>query len=818
VRTLLQDLRYALRQMRRAPAFTAVAVLTLALGIGADTAIWSVLDSVLLSPLRYRDPGRLVAVYSAFPGQGFDHFWVSPPEYLEYRQWSRSLADVGAYVPYAFNVAGTTAPVRVRSAYATASLFSTLGVAAARGHVITPRQDLPNSEPVVLLSDGLWHRAFGGDPRIVGRRVMVDGTPSTVAGVMPPGFDVADLHVDVWAPLGLGPLDPKRRGSHFLYLVGRLRPGVGLPAARAELASLVRDWRSRSGGARHAPNPEDHPFAMRPLLDEQVGAVRAKLELLAGAVGLVLLIACANVANLLLARSESRQREVAVRAALGASGARLMRQLLTESVLLSLLGGALGLALAAAGVRALATAHADSIPRGAEIAIEPRTLAFTLAVALLTGLLFGFAPALHARGRAFAAGLREGGRRATAGGGRQPRQRLRSALVVAELALAALLVSGAGLLLKSFWELSRVDPGFDPAGVLSFTLALPQPTYPKPPQAAAFYDRLVARLAVLPGVTGAAAASGLPPKRQVDANDLDFATVPRDPKGHWQNVDYWQVVTPDYFRTLRVPLVAGRTFTAGDGAGRPGVVVINETMARTFWPHRSPLGDRVRVPGNPWLTIVGVVHDVKQGGMDEKTGTELYFPSAQMTEESGQTYRSRYLVVRASSGALAELAAAVRREVRALDPALPVDQVRPLAEVVEASMGQTRLVLRLVLLFAAIALALAAIGTYGVLAYAVAQRRQEIGVRMALGAGPARVLALVLRQGLGLAAAGLALGVVLTLALQRMFAALLFHVAPSDPWALAGVVLVLATVALVASGLPAARAARVAPAIALREG
>ncbi len=813
MRTILQDLRYALRQMGRARAFTTVAVLTLALGIGADTAIFSVLDAVLLSPLHYRDPGRLVAVYSRFPEQGFDHFWVSPPEYMELREWSRSFDDVGAYALGAVNVAATTSPVRVRAAGVTASFFATLGVAPERGHAITAAEDLPKAGPVALLSDGLWHRAFGGDAAIVGRRVWIDGTATTVAGVMPPGFDVAGAHVDVWEPLGLGPLDPNRRGNHFLELVGRLRPGVTLPAARAELAGLVRDWRGRAR-ARHTPDPQLHPLAMRPLLDEQVAAVRGKLELLGGAVGLVLLIACANVANLLLARSESRRREMAVRSALGASGARLMRQLLTESVLLALAGGALGLALAAAGVRALS--HADSIPRGAEIAIEPRTLAFTLAVALLTGILFGLAPALHARGRAFAAGLRDGGQRATAGRGRQ---RLRGALVVAELALAALLVSGAGLLLRSFWELSRVDPGFDPQGVLSCSVALPPAVYPKDRQTA-FYDRLVARLAALPGVAGAAAASGLPPKRQVDANDLDFAGVPRDPKGHWQNVDYWQVVTVDYFRTLRVPLVAGRAFTAADGSGRPGVVIVNQTMARTFWPHRSPLGERVRVPGNPWLTVVGVAGDVKQGGLDEKTGTELYFPSAQVAAETGQMFPARFLVVRSAAGpaGLAALAGAVRAEVGALDPALPVDALRPLAEGVAASMGQTRLMLRLVLLFAAIALALAAVGTYGVLAYTVAQRRQEIGVRMALGAGPGRVLSLVLGQGLALAAAGLGLGLVLTLASRRLLAAALFHVAPSDPWTLAGVVLVLAAVALAAAGLPAARAARVDPAVVLRDG
>jgi putative ABC transport system permease protein len=573
----------------------------------------------------------------------------------------------------------------------------------------------------------------------------------------------------------------------------------------------------------HTPDPQQHRLVIKPMLDELVGDVRSKVLVLAVAVGLVLLIACLNVANLLLARAEARQREIAVRTALGAQRRRLIRQFLTESVVLSLLGGVLGLLLALAGVRAIVALNAASIPRIETVGVDGRVIGFTLGLSVLTGLLFGLAPALHARSATFFAVLKEGGQRGTAG---TASQMFRRFLVVAEIAVASLLVIGAGLLIKSFWVLQQVRPGFDAQNVLSLQLSLPQASYPEQTQPADFYHKLAAQVAALPGVEGAATVSGLPPKRDVNANDVMFESIPANPNGPPQNVDYWQFVSRDYFKTLRIPIVAGRAFNAGDAHGTAGVVLINEAMAKVFWPDRSPLGDRVRVPGPPpssdpaasgppWLTIVGIVADVKQGGLDQKTGTELYFLQDQAPETTGGGVRTMYLVARTQRDPLS-LAADVRREIHRLDPSLPVSQVRPMETVLFDSVARPRFVMVLVLLFAAVALILAAVGTYGVLSYAVAQRTREIGVRMALGAQIGQVLRMILGQGALLAGIGLLLGVVGAVGLRKVLASLLFGVTPTDPLIFAAVVALLALVSFVACYFPARRAARVDPLIALR--
>jgi predicted permease len=627
MRSIAQDLRYAARLLLRSPGFTVIAVLALALGIGANAAVFSVIDAVLLAPLPYLQPQRLMAMFSTFPDQGFDHFWISPPEYLEYREMTRSFGDLGAYVADTVNVAGSASPVRVPAADVSASLFTTLGVHPELGRFFAAAEDVPNAEPVTVLGDALWRRAFGADPGIVGRRILVDGVARTVVGVMPAGFEFGSQHAALWLPLALGPVNPTRRGNHFLYIVGRLRPETTLAQARRELEGILVRWHEVRPNA-HVPSPDHHRLVIRPLIDELVGDVRPKLRLVWSAVALVLLIACANVANLQLARAEARQREIAIRTALGAGHGRLVRQLMTESVLLALLGGLLGLALAVWGVRALVASNPEGLPRLGEIGLDPRAFGFTLLVSVGTGLLFGLAPALHARAGAFFAALKAGGARTTAG---SSRQRVRRVLVVAEVTLAAVLLIGAGLLIRSFWELNRVDPGFRPAGLLSFQVSLPQASYGRAEQVAAFYRRLIDDLAGLPGVSGAAAMTGMPPKREVNANDTILESVPMDPKGPAHNVDYYQAVTPEYFRTLGIPLRQGRLFRASDGLGAPGVVVINETMAKVFWPRKSPLGERLRVSNtSPWLTIAGIVKDVKQGGLDQKTGSELYFPIAQV--------------------------------------------------------------------------------------------------------------------------------------------------------------------------------------------
>jgi putative ABC transport system permease protein len=816
MRSLLHDLRYAGRLLVRSPAFTLLTVLTLALGIGANAAIFSVVDGVLLAPLPYRQPDRLMSIYSQFPGLGFDKFWVSAPEYLEFRRWSTSFQNVGAYVTGEVNVEGRDQPLRVRAAAATASLFATLAVDPVLGRAFTEAEDLPNAERTVVLSHGLWKRAFAGDPGVVGTRVVIDGEPRTILGVMPPSFDIGSQRIELWAPLALDPASPGNRGGHFLYLVGRLKPGATFASARSELDGLIARWQ-KEFPENHAPHPENHRLVIKPLLEDLVGDVRPRVVMLAVAVGLVLLIACLNVANLLLARAEGRQREIAIRTALGAARGRLLRQFLTESVLLSLCGGVLGLLLAVWGVKAIVALNAESIPRVEAVGVDARAVGFTLGLSLLTGLLFGLAPALHVRGAAFFASLKEGTARSTAG---VVSQWFRRALVVVEITLATLLVIGAGLLLKSFWMLQQVSPGFESGGVLTFRVALPDATYPEDPKVIAFWQELTARLGALPGVEGAAAMTGLPPKRDVNANDTEFEGVPGPPDGPIQNVDYWQFVTRDYFKTMKIPLIEGRLFEPTDAAGSPGVVIVNQTLAKVFWPNQSPIGRRVRAPGPddappPWLTVIGVVADVKNGGLDQKTGTELYFLQDQTAETAGFSADTMNVVVRTQRDPLA-LADMVRQEVGRMDPALPLAGLRPMEEVLFKSIASPRLLMVLVMLFAAVALALAAIGTYGVLSYAVEQRTREIGIRMALGAQVGQVLRMILSQGAVLVGLGLALGVAGALALQKVLASLLFGVTPTDPLIFGTVIVLLALVSLLACWWPARRAARVDPLVALR--
>ncbi|MEA2600083.1 MAG: hypothetical protein QOF89_1075 [Acidobacteriota bacterium] len=818
MKSLLQDLRYAGRLLLRSPGFTLLAALTLALGIGANAAIFSVANALLLKPLPYGDPARLAVIYSQFPSMGFDHFWVDPVELTEFRERNRSFAHVGGYRTTFVNVASRDEPLRAQGAVATAGLFSTLGVDAELGRYYTAAEDLPNAEKVVVLGDGLWRRAFGADPGILGRRIKVEGIDRTVIGVMPPGFTVGDKRVEVWVPLALDPLKPGNRGNHYLWLVGRLKPGVSFAQARSEMHGLLARWH-QEGQQMHTPSLDNHPFVIQPLQDDLVGAVRPKIRVLLGAVGLVLLISCVNVANLLLARAEARQKEIAIRTALGADRRRLLRQFLTESVVLALIGGILGLFLAYVGVKAIVAANLDSLPRVDEIGLDGRSILFTLGISVLTGLLFGLAPALHARAGDFFASLKEGGQRTTAGSGRQ---RLRRGLVVVEVALAAMLVIGGGLLIRSFWKLLQVNPGFDPRNVLSFEISLPKATYPEVHNVRDFYQTLLTRLHGLPGVESVAAMDGMPPSRDLDANDTEFEGLPKTPDAPPQNVDFWQVVTPEYFQAMRIPKLDGRVFEPRDVHGSQGVVVVNKTLADLFYPGKSPIGRRVRGPGNgpgqdsPWLTIVGVVGDVKQKGLDQKTGTELYFLHSQIEETVGGRGGTMYVVMR-TQGDPMRLASDVRRQVRELDASLPVANLQPLSNVVYGAMAQPRFITFVVMVFALVALLLAAIGIYGVLGYMVEQRTQEIGVRMALGAQVREVLGMVLAQGAWLVGIGLVLGVIGALALRKVLSSVLFGVTATDPGIFALVLLVLSMVGFLACYLPARRATRVDPLVALRQ-
>ncbi|MEX1182100.1 MAG: ABC transporter permease [Gemmatimonadota bacterium] len=811
---LLSDARYALRGLLRAPVFAAVAIATLALGIGANSAIFSVLNGVVLRPLPYAAPNELVRVASRFPTLGFDRFWISPPEFFELKERATSFASLGGYRTGTASVGGGDAPMRATSAIATHDLFVTLGVGAQLGRPFNEEEALPGAAAVVALSHEIWQTVFGGDPAIVGRTIYVNGNASTVTGVMPPGFDVADAGVQVWIPAGLDPANRQNRGSHFLDVVGRVRPGVTLDQARAQLSVLLGQW-AEINPDTHVPSPDSHPIFLTDLQEDMIGNVRPALLLLLGAVGLVLLIACANVANLLLVRAESRQKEISVRAALGAGRVRLIRQFLVEGLVLSLIGGALGLFIGYAGVRALLAVNPRGIPRSVEIGLDGNVLLFTLTVAAITGVVFGLAPALHLSGGTVSGALRDGSGRTTAGGARLHARRL---LVMAEIALAVILVVGSGLLLRSFAELQRVDPGFEPEGILSFQLFLPPATYQDPPAQVTFFDRLIARLESLPGVAGVAAMSGMPPRRDVNANDTELEGYVQTPDGPAPNVDYYQVISTDYLEVMQIPVVSGRGFEPADEAGAPAAL-INERLARVFYPDQSPIGRRIRPccgDGIPWLNIVGVVADVKQGGLEEETGTELYALMPQAASQLGFAPRTMNVVIRTTRDPLA-LAGSARDVVHELDASLPVANLATMNDVMHASVARPRFITLLLGIFAAVALALAAIGTYGVMAYTVAQRRQEIGIRMALGAQAGSVLRMILTQGFSVAVLGLVLGLAGALALTRLLTSLLFNVSATDPAALLSGPLLLAVVALIACYIPAVRATRVDPATVLKQ-
>ncbi len=806
----LQDLRQAWRQALQRPGFSALVILTLALGVGACVAIFSVVDAAVLAPLPYRDPGRLVAVYSEFHvgEMNFDKFWVSAPEYLELQRWNRAFSALGAYSTSSANVGGDGEPVRVHSANATASLLAALGVEPLLGRLYTAEEDRPGVEPVALVGEGLWRRALGGSRDVLGRTVRLDGRDVTVVGVMPASFDVDDAGIELWQPLGLDPTNPGNRGGHYLYLIGRLAPGSSLAAAQQEVASLLGRW-EQEFPATHIPRAKTHPITLRALHEDLVAAARPRMLLLAGAVSLVLLLACANVANLLLARAERRQQEVALRTALGAGRGRLLRQFLTESVALALVGGALGTLFAVWGVNAILAANPGSVVRVATIHLDLRLLAGALGIALVTGILFGIAPAIHARGLRLFTLLKEGAR-SSAG---SSRRLFRSSLVVLQVAIAFLLALGAGLLLKSFRTLEKVSPGFDPEHVLSFQLSLPNASYPTATEVSALYDRLLSGLDSLPGVELASAASGLPPLRQVDANDTEFEGVPKPPEGPLHNVDYYQAVSGPYFETMGIQLAKGRFFAPSDAGSSTLVAVVNERLAKVFWPGQEPIGKRLRPAFSadpPWFTVVGVVADVKQGGLNKPVGTELYVLNAQVATAFDFHYRSLNLLLRTQGDPLL-VAAAARAEVRKLDPALPVAGLAPMREVVASSISNPRLLALLVSIFGGVALLLAAIGTYGVLTYSVEERRHELGVRLALGAEARSVLQLVLRSGLTLVGVGLAVGALGFVAARRLLEKVLFEVPANDPATLLAALGLLVVVALVACLVPAARAMRVDP-------
>ena len=820
---LLRDLRHAARNLLRTPGFSLVTILTLALGIGANTAIFSVVNAVILRPLGYPRPDQLMYISSQFPALGFDQFWISPPEFFELQERAHAFSAIGAFSITQVNLSMSDRPRRVQAALASSDLFKAFGVSPREGRTFEPAETRPGGAQVAILSYELWQSAFGGRPNLVGQQVDIDGIRRTIIGIMPPRYDVADQHAEAWLPLVLDPANRRNRGNHYLYLIGRLAGGATTASARAELETVLRDWQRSITGMDnppreqrvHTPDVQNHRLRIDPLQAQIVGSSRTSVWVLQGAVVFVLLIACANLANLLLARAESRHKEFAVRAALGAGRTRLLRQFLSEGCLLSLSGAALGLFVAFSGVRALIAAYPDSLPRSAEVTIDGGVLVFTLVVALATGAVFGLAPLLHLAPDATAMALKEGGQRTTSG-----RQRLRRGLVVAEVALAVALVIGAGLLLRTVLNLTRVDGGFARGQLVTFLVDLPGATYKTPQEISSFYRRLTDRLRAMPGVQSVAAMTGLPPMRQVDANDTDIDGYTAPPTGPFSNVDYYQVATDGYAETMGIPVVEGRTFQPSDAIG-PKVVMINQTMARTFYGAQSPIGRRVRpsAPANanvPWFTIVGVLKDVKQGGVDRKTGTELYFDFEQLQDIRGYMPGTMNIVLRAPLPPEA-LAAGIRQFVAEQDPALPIVKLRAMDDVFAEAIGRPRLLAQLLGIFAGLAILLAAIGSYGVLSYMVTERRREIGIRMALGADRASVLWMVLSQGLRLTVLGVLAGLSAAFAMSRVLGSLLFGVKPTDPLTIAAVVGLISGVALVACYLPARGATKVDPMLVLRE-
>ncbi|CAN5347645.1 ABC transporter permease [soil metagenome] len=811
--TLWQDIKYGVRMLRKNPGFTLIAIVALALGIGANASIFSVVNAVLLRPLPFAEAEQLVMVWERRPQQNREAGPVAPADFLDWQKQNQSFAAMAAYSARAFNLTGGGAePEQLIGQLVTNEFFRVLGARAALGRTLLPEVDLPGGNRVAVISHGLWQRRFGGDAGVVGRTLTLDNEIFTVAGVMPPDFNYPDRETELWASpqrtvpdvILPGNPDPATlRSLHYLNVIARLKPDVTRTAAHAEMEAIAGRLEQQYPDANTG-----HTARVVGLHEQLVGDVRPVLIVLLSAVGFVLLIACANVANLLLARGAGREREMSIRTALGAGRLRLIRQLLIESVLLAVTGGALGLLLALWGTDALVAISPESFPRLQEINLDARVIGFTFLTSLLTGVIFGLVPALQVSKLDLSSALKDGGRGSAEGFGRR---RLRGALIVAEVALTMVLLVGAGLMIRSFDRLLRVDPGFKADHLLTMEVSLPQAKYNESEeQTANFFREIIGRISGLPGVQSAGATWILPLSGQGAGSGFEIEG--RDPATVSERLNSaFSSVSPNYFHTMSIPIVKGREFGDRDTATAPGVSLVNETFARRYFPNEDPLGKRIKRRGddNDWTTIVGVVGDVRQLGLDAEPRAEMFFSY----QQSPVPFMN--IVIRTATDP-ATLAAAVRQEVWAVNPNQPVANVSTMNELLANSAARTRFNTLLLSLFALTALTLASVGIFGVMSYTVTQRTREIGVRMALGAQRSDVLRLVIRQGMILAGLGIVIGLAAALALTRLMTSLLYGVSATDPATFTGIALLLAGVALVACYIPARRATKVDPMVALR--
>ncbi len=806
--SVLQDLRYSLRTLLKTPGPMLLAIFALTLGIGANSALFSVVNTVLLRPLSYAEPGRLVVLWEANPSKNIREFFVSPPDFKDWLAQSRSFEIFAAFRPHPSTLTGGTLPERVEAASVSPRIFELLGAPMALGRPFLADEDQPGREHSVLLSHALWQRRFNGDRSILDRPIQLDGAVYSVVGVTAPGFRLLDSPSELWTPYTLDSKEMKERGFHTLKVIARLEPGVSLAQATQEMRAIA------SGLERQFPDTNSG-WTVDPVLlrDQMTGNIRPTLWTLFGAVGFVLLIACSNVAILLLTLAGGRQKEIAVRAALGASHLRVMRQMLTESVALSMVSGILGLALAYGGIRLLRALKPANLPRLDEIRVDARAAAFTLAVCVLTGILFGMFPAITATKSRLNELLRVAGRSSMSS---IQSRRTRGLLVIAEIALSVALLIGASLMIRSFAQLQSVDPGFRPSHVLTMEIALPESRY-KELKVALFFRQLLERVARLPGVESAGVARNVPLSGSDPSLNFVIENRPPLPSAEQPRAKY-RAVSAGYFQAMGIPLKRGRAFTESDGVEAPKVVIINETLAQRFWPGQDPVGSRMKAgfDESSWCTIAGVVGNVKHARLDAETNAEMYYPYLQVPPTLMNFIEGSMTIAIRTARDPSSLAGAVRSEVQALDPDQPVSHIQTMEQIVNGSIAQPRFRAVLLGVFAGIALLLAVIGLYGVVSHSVSQRSSELGLRAALGASQSDLQRLVLGEGARLAIAGVLIGLAIAFGLLRIVSSFLFGIRPADPVTFIGVPALLLLVALAAAYIPARRASRADPVVAMR--